>query len=143
MLTLKGFISAWSYFQLAVTLYIAVAVQEGKTTKSNLKTEAEKKIDKEATGETGAESENEEEEEEHHVYTLKESFMILIDIMKNKNLQTYFIFRTILIAAMSINYNVSSVYLTNDVSKSSFLIVCIVEIPCGKSINDCSSFSSF
>lgn len=90
LLTLRTFMQVWSNVQLAVTLYIMVFVSEASphTVKSE-KTEE---------------------------YGLKQVFMILGDIAKNRNIQKYFAFRCLLIGTMVINYNLGSVYLTNDVS---------------------------
>lgn len=80
-------------------------------------------------------SESHEEEEDHH-YTLKESFMILADIFRNKNLQLYFLFRLALLSTISINASLGSVYLTNDVNKTFLISFFVVEIPSRKVINN-------
>lgn len=57
------------------------------------------------------------QEEKSEEYGLKQVFMILGDVAKNRNIQTYFVFRCLLIGTMVINYNLGSVYLTNDVRR--------------------------
>ncbi|TNV84327.1 hypothetical protein FGO68_gene12155 [Halteria grandinella] len=90
VLTLKTFMMVWSNVQLAVTLYIMVFVSEASPHQSV------------------------KQEEKSEEYGLKQVFMILGDVAKNRNIQTYFVFRCLLIGTMVINYNLGSVYLTND-----------------------------
>lgn len=40
--------------------------------------------------------------------------MILVDVLKNKNLQVYFSFRLFIVGALMINQSLGQVYLTND-----------------------------
>ena len=56
------------------------------------------------------------QESEENNYSLKQVFMILVDVLKNKNLQVYFSFRLFIVGALMINQSLGQVYLTNDVS---------------------------
>ena len=56
-------------------------------------------------------------ESEDNNYSLKQVFMILVDVLKNKNLQVYFSFRLFIVGSLMINHSLGQVYLTNDVSE--------------------------
>ena len=77
----------WSQVQIAVTIYIAILVPEDQR-KDTIADEQ---------------------------YSLRQVFLVLGDIVKNKNLQIYFAFRCVLVSTLMINSNLGSVYLTNDV----------------------------
>ena len=46
---------------------------------------------------------------------MKQVFLILGDIVKNRNLQIFYGFRFFMMSTIMINANLSQVYLTNDV----------------------------
>jgi hypothetical protein len=106
-LSLGQFMYWWSIVQVAVTLYIAFLVPEKGATSLR------------EGGSAGEEEKNGPGGEGQ--YTLRQVFVILKDIIKNRNLQAYFAFRCILVSTMMINGTLGQVYLTNDVSYSSSL----------------------
>ena len=88
-LPLPTFIKVWSYFQLIVTILIAFFVSEKHQDRTL------------------------EAQEEHH-YSLSQVFIILKDVLKNPNLQLFFVFRCLMVGTLMLNSNLGQVYLTND-----------------------------
>ena len=52
--------------------------------------------------------------QETHHYSLSQVFIILKDVLKNPNLQLFFVFKCLMAGTMMLNSNLGQVYLTND-----------------------------
>ena len=111
LLSLEQFIWTWAIVQMAITFYILAFVPEKKYAS----------VDQE---------DKDDEEEELTIYP-SQSFSIIWDIMSNPNLLKYLFFLFFTCACYSIDNNVTSVYLTNELnfSKESLSMVKIVSAP--------------
>lgn len=96
VLTLQGFIFMWACFQAAVTAYIALCVSEVPIARQ---------------GEEGEDADGAIDETQ---VTLSQTFAIFRDVVSNKNLRIWFLFKLGTAAAQSIYDNVGGVYLTSD-----------------------------
>ena len=102
MLTMNKFLSAWIFVQVLTTLYIVLCT-----------------------------SEKDDDEQEENAPKLSDTIAIFTDVVKNKNLQLWFLYMFACKAAIKINDNVSMVYLTSELGfdKEKFAIIKVISTP--------------
>ena len=109
ILNVSKFIFIWACYQTAVTVYLALFVSE-----------------------TGVHDVQKEEEEEIDL-TFRQTISIFKDVAMNKNIWTWWLFKTTCNSVSVVGGAVGSVYLTNDLGfeKEDFAFVSFITIPAG------------